>query len=236
MTHPKDIFPQPADTSGVSHHLFEGVDEQALAQFRESVSYAAGEPATTSFIQRILEYIFGLLASVSPSGPLADILLLGIVVLAIGLVIFLLFRSFRPNLRIKDDAIIAGGTKNGTEWKQGWKSPDPDALYSSSDYRAAVRLLMLDVLFQLEKQNFLVLKPGKSAAAYQNDLNDPELITPFSRLSRLYQYGWYGGFSISKAQLDDAVSAWKRLISAGTKSRQVPETQVDTDSNQNNGS
>ena len=72
----------------------------------------------------------------------------------------------------------------------------------SADYRPAIRLLYLKLLDILDKAGFINWMPGKTNKRYLYELSDPELIELFKKLSRIYEYSWYGHFEPDKEQFE----------------------------------
>ncbi|KAA3609918.1 MAG: DUF4129 domain-containing protein [Calditrichaeota bacterium] len=65
-------------------------------------------------------------------------------------------------------------------------------------FRNAVRLLYLISLKLLSDKNFINWKIGKTNYDYYSEIKNDSLKTPFSGLTRLYEYAWYGEFEITE--------------------------------------
>jgi hypothetical protein len=66
----------------------------------------------------------------------------------------------------------------------------------SNNYRLAIRLLFLSSLKQLNNNGVIVYKPTKTNADYLFHLYGSPYYKPFFRLSRFFDYVWYGKFQI----------------------------------------
>ena len=66
------------------------------------------------------------------------------------------------------------------------------------NYRLAVRLLYLKCLKQLSDRNLIQWKIDKTNSAYIYELSDPNQRQTFSRLTRQFEFVWYGNFAIDQ--------------------------------------
>jgi len=67
----------------------------------------------------------------------------------------------------------------------------------TGNYRLAVRLLYLDCLKKLNDSGLIRWQPAKTNIAYVNELDDAILQSEFKKLTRQFEYIWYGDFSIN---------------------------------------
>jgi hypothetical protein len=68
---------------------------------------------------------------------------------------------------------------------------------SQHNFRLAVRLLYLKCLKQLSDKNLIHWQIDKTNEAYLYELTDPEQKQTFKRLTRQFEYVWYGNFAIN---------------------------------------
>ena len=71
-----------------------------------------------------------------------------------------------------------------------------------ADYRPAIRFLYLKFLDMLDKAGFIKWMPGKTNKKYLHEITEPELIELFKKLSRIYEYSWYGHFEPDKKHFE----------------------------------
>ena len=64
-------------------------------------------------------------------------------------------------------------------------------------YRLAVRLSYLIVLKRLSDAGHIHWQADKTNHSYMNEISKQELRQPFSNLTRMYEYVWYGEFDIT---------------------------------------
>ncbi len=69
---------------------------------------------------------------------------------------------------------------------------------SMSNYRLAVRLLFLRLLKDLSDKNIIQYKPDNTNFDYLAQLYSTEKYQDFFRITRHYEYSWYGQFDIDK--------------------------------------
>jgi hypothetical protein len=73
----------------------------------------------------------------------------------------------------------------------------------NDDYRTAIRWNYLKCLYLLEKGGHLVFQPAKTNIDYRNDLKRSPFLNEFMSVSRIYDYVWYGKFTVDRSKYDD---------------------------------
>lgn len=66
------------------------------------------------------------------------------------------------------------------------------------DYRVAVRLMFLRLLKTLSNRNLIQYRPGKTNFEYLAQLSPTNYYNDFFRITRNYEYAWYGKFDVSR--------------------------------------
>lgn len=82
----------------------------------------------------------------------------------------------------------------------------------SKDYRSAVRYQFLYILKKLSDKKLILWNPEKTNKDYVAELKAPNLKNEFSNLSYIFDYVWYGEFSIdeqSYAKFKDQYQSFK---------------------------
>lgn len=69
---------------------------------------------------------------------------------------------------------------------------------AAQNYRLAVRLWYLRTLKELAERNVINWRPETPNGAYATHLYNSRFYAPFFRLTRNFEYTWYGGFAISQ--------------------------------------
>jgi hypothetical protein len=72
------------------------------------------------------------------------------------------------------------------------------AATQKKNYRLVVRLYYLKVLHLLNEQKQIEVKAGKTNHHYSYEIEDAAVLHSFNKLSRLFDYAWYGGFPVKE--------------------------------------
>ncbi|MHA6280716.1 DUF4129 domain-containing protein [Salinimicrobium sp. CAU 1759] len=146
--------------------------------------------------QRFLDWMFG-----DYEAPLLLAILLDILpYLLLGLLlafILYLFGKINPGNHIFGTP--DGGEVHFTEEEKIIKTRNIRSLIeravASENYRLAVRYHFLYLLQQLSREEIVVYDPAKTDEEYVLEIKDKELQGIFRKLSRIYDYVWYGDFT-----------------------------------------
>jgi len=152
-------------------------------------------------LSRFLEWIFGVKYA---KGILATILSALPYVIA-GIVLFLLLKFF---LKVNSNSIIDTSKNKSivsiTEEEELIKNKDILKLIqqaiSNKNYRLAVRYYYLNILKQLEHQQFIIWEQQKTNEDYSKEIVQQNIKKSFVNLTRLYDFVWYGNFNINEAE------------------------------------
>ncbi|HVT84915.1 MAG TPA: hypothetical protein VHD35_06915 [Chitinophagaceae bacterium] len=79
------------------------------------------------------------------------------------------------------------------------------------NYRFAVRLLFLRLLKQLSEKNIIQYKQGKTNLDYLLQLTPTSYYQDFFRITRNYEYSWYGQFEISPEKFSVIKNDFEKL-------------------------
>lgn len=83
---------------------------------------------------------------------------------------------------------------------------------NSNDYRLAIRYYYLLVLKTLSLKNHIKFEDDKTNTEYLNELSSKSFSSKFAYTSYLYNYIWYGGFSLNFEQYNKAKSNFETLL------------------------
>lgn len=86
---------------------------------------------------------------------------------------------------------------------------------SQKEYRAAVRYYYLSILKKLKEQELIIWEAQKTNTDYLTELQQPDLQQQFRKLTRSYDFIWYGSFPIDKPlflQLETAFHTMRNAI------------------------
>jgi hypothetical protein len=73
-----------------------------------------------------------------------------------------------------------------------------DKATRQGDYRLATRLRFLLILKNLSEKNIIQYKPGRTNFDYLQQLQATQYYPDFFRITRNYEYSWYGQFEVSE--------------------------------------
>lgn len=157
-------------------------------QYHRLLDWLFGEYTANSFVLfliRLLPYL----------------VLLGVLILAVWI-----FNRMNPA------AFILGEPKEGevffSEDEEIIRSQDIGALIEKAiaeeDYRLAIRYSFLMVLQRMSENGLIDYGFSKTDTDYFSELKNPALQQQFRKLSRIYDYVWYGNFEASLSHLEQS--------------------------------
>ena len=91
-----------------------------------------------------------------------------------------------------------------------------DAL-AQNNYRDAIRFLYLKALKNLSQSNIIDWHFEKTNTDYYNEIADEDIKKAYSKVSYLYDYVWYGEFTVDEKSFNDAMTRFKALDNLITK-------------------
>ena len=159
----------------------------------------------SNLILRILEGIFGVEEA---SGILATFLRLAPYLL-LGILIYILIRFF---LNINASALRQAKSNKAlvslSEEEHIIKNENIQDLIqkalAKNDFRLAVRYSYLQVLKLLSEKELISWEPQKTNDDYIKEISKTELQNPFIKITRLYDFTWYGDFHITELEYSKA--------------------------------
>lgn len=81
------------------------------------------------------------------------------------------------------------------------------------NYRLAIRFLYLKLLLLLDKNRLIYWLPEKTNQRYLQELSHEAIYPFFKKLSRIYEYSWYGHFEPEKQQFYRFLDEFKHSFS-----------------------
>lgn len=88
------------------------------------------------------------------------------------------------------------------------------------DYRGVVRYLYLKTLQELTARRLILWQMDKTNGEYVNELHDPRLRGGFFELTRIFEYIWYGNFTLNEdvfATVRAMFEGFSRMINKNEK-------------------
>ncbi|WP_420572656.1 DUF4129 domain-containing protein [Kordia sp.] len=83
---------------------------------------------------------------------------------------------------------------------------------TNRDYRLAIRYQYLNMLKKLSASEIISYDPEKTNLDYTYEIKNDSLREQFQYTSYLYNYVWYGEFSIDKAQYEQALESFSLIL------------------------
>lgn len=156
-----------------------------------------------NIIVKIFEYIFGV-------GNATGILKFIFNVLPYLLLAFLIFLLIKFFLNVDSKNVISvsqnSATVNFTEEEHILKNKDIRALIDDAiknqNYRLAIRYYYLLSLKYLTQSNIIAWQQQKTNEDYISEIKTETLKSDFKNITRIYDYVWYGEFTIDKLKFE----------------------------------
>lgn len=134
----------------------------------------------------------------------------------IGILLFLLIKFF---LNVNSRALLYSKENENlvslSEDEHIIKNEDINQLIQKAleenNYRLAIRYYYLLILKQMSEKELIDWQMQKTNDDYINELGEEELKRPFSHITKLYDYIWYGDFPIDEAKYLKAESKFSSL-------------------------
>lgn len=171
-----------------------------------------------NIITKIFESIFGI-------GNVSGILkfIFNVVpYIILGILIFLLIKFF---LKVNSRNIISGEQKKGTvafsDEEHIIKNEDIKALIekaiNDNNYRLAIRYYYLMILKELTEKDIIQWELQKTNEDYISEIENQELQTNFINITRIYDYVWYGDFSVDAIKFNHLKPTFDSLTNSIAK-------------------
>lgn len=165
-----------------------------------------------NLVRRFFEWIFG----VDRAPSYLAVFLKLLPYLLLGLLLYLIIRFFiNVNSRALLDAKKNENLVSLSEEERIIKTEDIHGLIQQAvadkNYRLAIRYYYLLILRQLSEGEHIDWKPQKTNDDYLNELANEQLKTGFSKVTLLYDYIWYGEFTIENIAYEKAVNVFTTL-------------------------
>ncbi|PIF00519.1 MAG: DUF4129 domain-containing protein [Maribacter sp.] len=161
---------------------------------------------------RFLEWLFG----AEKATGYFSLLLRLIPYFLIGILLFLLIKFF---LSVNSNALFYSKSNEAvvslSEEEHIIRNEDIDQLIhkalNEKNYRLAIRFYYLSILKQMSEKELITWEIQKTNDDYISELEREELRAPFSVITWLYDYIWYGDFPIDGAKYQKAENKFMAL-------------------------
>ncbi len=133
-----------------------------------------------------------------PSQWMSMTTLVIIVVLFLGVLIWYLFQN---NIINRRESPAGAKTDEETDNENIFNidyQKEIDSAINLANYRLAIRLMFLRLLKDLSQKNVIQYKQERTNFDYLSQLSSSRYYSDFFRLTRNYEYAWYGKFDVSR--------------------------------------
>jgi hypothetical protein len=202
------------------------ITEEDLRPYQEDDDFNyqtidAEESAFQRFVQWLKNALNSFLESIFGVEAAAGIILFLFRILPYVLLGFLIFMLLRFFLKVNSNPIVgkkqAQGEVKISEEEQIIKNENIVALINSAisngEYRLAIRYYYLLALKHLTVNNRIVWKPQKTNDDYLKELEHTDLKLDFEKITRIYDYIWYGEFEINARRFNTLKTDFEQLNS-----------------------
>ena len=176
--------------------------EEKLAD--EDSPWAKFKRWAMSILMRIAEFLFG----VNAATGVVWFVLRVVPYILLGTLVVLLIRFF---LKVNSRNIIYGEQKLSeikfTDEEQIIKNEDINALIAEAvkqkDYRLAIRYYYLLAIKELSENNIIEWQQQKTNEDYIKEIKTTILQNQFGKITRIYDYVWYGEFEVDALKFEN---------------------------------
>lgn len=163
--------------------------------------YNKTSPETKGFFSRLWDWFWSLLNDVlenETAGSFIGYAIIGILVL---LILYAVLRFLGMDLKIlssKSKPVEIPYTESADNIHEINFNEEIDKAVNAGNYRLAVRLAYLKTLKYLSDTQQISWQPDKTNQVYANEITDLPTRQVFQKLTRQFEYVWYGDFLIGK--------------------------------------
>lgn len=205
------------DSSNLTVRYFE--DNLAERYDTSEFNYNLNDTGGVNLLQRIFQKIFGWISEIFGIDlTFIDYRTLELIIyglLALGAVLLLIkFLLRTPSENVFKRNHEAMGNIDFTEENISEINLDElvDEAAKNGNYRLATRYLYLKALKLLAEKNIIEWHFEKTNSDYLKEISDSNIKRIFKRISYLYDYIWYGEFSIDKETYEKNKSVFQKLV------------------------
>ncbi len=184
-----------------------GVDQEAKVFSDPKLKYDLNVKYDPGIFERFMNWLSDLLFGNTNYDNIQftrELIIWTVVILSVIVVIWILLKSDLSRL-IRPKSKMT--TFNFSEITEDLSTINFDKMIDEAvkneDYRMAVRWNYLKCLYLLERGKHLVFQPAKTNIDYQYDLRKSEFLNEFMSVSRIYDYVWYGKFTVDSTKYKD---------------------------------
>lgn len=203
------------------------ITEDDLSEYKKNNDFNYTEAAEDDSIARkikrwlvnILTRIFEAIFGIGSATGILKFIFNVLPYIILGVLIFLLIKFF---LKVNSRQLLMGEQKKGTVSLSNDEhiinNEDIWALIQNAindqNYRLAIRYYYLLSLKNLSENETIQWELQKTNKDYVNEINDEALKQNFINITRIYDYVWYGGFSVDALKFSHLKNAFENITNS----------------------
>jgi hypothetical protein len=202
--------------SGAGTDILRKPSSQTMEELRSELVYERAPDQSPTLSERIRAWVAGWISRIL-SNRAANTLYTWAWYIFFGiLLIFAIIFFFRSEI----NAVFNVRDSLVNETMQAWKEEEiagRDFLQMASDkaaegdYRTALRFRYLHLIQQLADGGLINWRPDKTNRDYQREISDRSVNEAFRYMTYLFNYTWYGHFSLDESTYDRAVESLMKV-------------------------
>lgn len=182
-------------------------DQQQLPVYRgqKDFIYDNVAPVQEDLWDRFWKWIWELIDRVLSNTYAGGFLKYSVIVVLAAVVIFVVIKMLGLDFRIfagKAREVEVPYTETTDNIHEIDFNAEIDRAVAAGNYRLAVRLFYLYSLKRLDERAIISWMPEKTNQTYLAEIEDPDQRSQFGRLTRQFEFVWYGEFFIDKAHFN----------------------------------
>lgn len=196
---------------------YRGLENQEIKELarQHQLQYELEQFSPVSWWQDFLEYLqnlFETLFGVLPQAQYIENFIYLLAAVILGVALYRIFRGMQPGLRedVHSGSYVSPLQKQdiaGRNFNQ-----EIEQARQQGHYRLMLRLMYLHILQQLHRKKLIHYSLDKTNHDYDYELRNKPFYPHFARLSLLFDYGWYGHYTLQEATLQEAENTYKSLM------------------------
>lgn len=160
------------------------------------------------YLQNMINTIFG----VVPKAQHIEIFIYILAALVLLVAIYRIVKEMQPGLREDKGHTPHTSPVRQHDIARRDFNREIEHARQQGQYRLMLRLMYLHILQQLHRKKLIVYSREKTNHDYDYELRNKPFYTYFTRLSLLFDYGWYGHYELQAANLQEAESTYKKIM------------------------
>lgn len=206
----------PLEVREINNDDLQKYKDDSAFDYEEAKSDISWWNDFTTWLSNIFRYIFESIFGVQKAAGLLASFLRLLPYLLLGVLVFLLIKFFlkvnaQSLLHAKNQQTAVGLSEEENLIKNEDLQQWVQNALADKNYRLAVRYYYLFLLQRMTAKEIIAWEIQKTNDDYLREIDRLDLKQPFSNITRLYEYIWYGDFPIDALKYNSAETAFLKL-------------------------